>query len=95
MILDGFQSMAVQLGPEGIEAELLPQCWEQINHKYEERRILVAETCGAIMPFVPQSLRCSLMPSMLQQLALEDSDEDVRLAAIKSITILVTYLGNQ
>jgi hypothetical protein len=77
-IVRGFRAMAADDVADGddrsnrIEAELLPQCWEQIGHKYEERRMLVAETCGALVPFVPAALRGSLILSMLQQLALED-----------------------
>ena len=91
MILEGFVRMVPTLGPTRIEAELLPQCWEQINHKYEERRILVAATCGRLIPFVPATLRSSLVLSMLNQLVL-DGDVSVRIMAVRSVAILVLYL---
>jgi len=40
-----------------VENEVLPQCWEQINHKYIERRLLVAEACGVLAPFVTVSIK--------------------------------------
>lgn len=95
MILSGFLLMAAKFGATRIEAELLPQCWEQINHKYDERRILVAETCGTLMPYIPSSLRCSLLLSMLTQLALEDREPEVRCAAIRSLAVLVLYLEDE
>ncbi|XP_042608293.1 RAB11-binding protein RELCH homolog isoform X3 [Cyprinus carpio] len=56
MILTGCVAFARHVGPTRVEAELLPQCWEQINHKYPERRLLVAEACGALAPYLPSQL---------------------------------------
>ena len=41
VILKGFKGIARTLGHQKLESELLPQLWEQLNHKYDERRILV------------------------------------------------------
>lgn len=30
--------------------------FSQINHKYPERRLLVAESCGALAPYLPVSV---------------------------------------
>ena len=38
-----------------VENEILPQCWEQISHKHVERRLLVAESCIALVPYVSVS----------------------------------------
>lgn len=38
-----------------MENEILPQCWEQISHKHVERRLLVAESCIALAPYVSVS----------------------------------------
>lgn len=38
-----------------VENEVLPQCWEQLAHKYLERRLLVAESCVALIPYVSVS----------------------------------------
>ena len=70
----------------------MPQLWEQLNHKYDERRILVAETCAVILPHIPSALTSSLVFSMLQQLGMEDKCLQVRLSAISSLSILVLYL---
>ncbi|KAB0383558.1 hypothetical protein FD755_005475, partial [Muntiacus reevesi] len=72
MILTGCVAFARRVGPTRVEAELLPQCWEQINHKYPERRLLVAESCGALAPYLPKEIRSSLVLSMLQQMLMED-----------------------
>ena len=52
MILQGCVSYAKHAGKLRTEEELLPQCWEQIGHKHAERRQLIAETCGAISPYL-------------------------------------------
>ena len=57
-----------------------------------ERRLLVAETCAVLLPYIPNALISSLVFSMLQQLVLEDKDLEVRQSAIRSLSILVCYL---
>ncbi|KAE8703866.1 putative non-specific lipid-transfer protein AKCS9 [Hibiscus syriacus] len=42
--MDACVSLAKNVGEMRTETELLPQCWEQINHMYEERRLLVAQS---------------------------------------------------
>ena len=46
------------------EMELFNQIWEQIDHKYLERRLLVAESCGVLVPHVQVSCfpRCFNFP---------------------------------
>jgi RAB11-binding protein RELCH len=68
MIMDGCVALARLAGPERTEIELLPQCWEQIIDRYEERRVLVAQSCGALAPYVRPALVSSLVISILQQL---------------------------
>lgn len=92
MILTGFVAVAQHLGPEKVEAELLPQCWEQIAHKYPERRILVAESCGVLTPFIPNSIRSSLVLSILQQMLLEEKEDEVRESAVRSLAVLLAFL---
>ena len=119
VILRGFKKMARTLGHEKVETELLPQLWEQLDHKHPgnylvfdftnflknnsdftnfflflERRLLVAETCAVLLPYIPNALISSLVFSMLQQLVLEDKDLEVRQSAIKSLSILVCYLDH-
>ena len=92
VILRGFKKIAKCLGRQKVEAELLPQLWEQLDHKYVERRTLVCQTCAVLLPYIPNELISSLVFSMLQQLALEDKDEQVRQSAISSFSLLVLYL---
>nr|XP_031359796.1 RAB11-binding protein RELCH isoform X2 [Lonchura striata domestica] len=77
-----------------LHPELLPQCWEQINHKYPERRLLVAESCGALAPYLPKEIRSSLVLSMLQQMLMEDKADLVREAVIKSLGIIMGYIDD-
>ncbi|KAM4533955.1 RAB11-binding protein RELCH homolog isoform 2-T2 [Odontesthes bonariensis] len=92
MILTGCVAFARHVGPTRVEAELLPQCWEQINHKYPERRLLVAESCGALAPYLPKEIRSSLVLSMLQQMLAEDKADMVREAVVKSLGIIMGYI---
>ncbi|XP_067909961.1 RAB11-binding protein RELCH homolog isoform X3 [Heterodontus francisci] len=94
MILTGCVAFARHVGPTRVEAELLPQCWEQINHKYPERRLLVAEACGALAPYLPKEIRSSLVLSMLQQMLMEDKADLVREAVIKSLGIIMAYIDD-
>ena len=91
MILLGCTAFARHAGAARVETELLPQCWEQLAHRHVERRLLVAEACGALAPHVPPSLRGSLLLSMLQQM-LDDSVEDVREAAARSLGVVVGFV---
>ncbi|XP_074843889.1 RAB11-binding protein RELCH isoform X1 [Carettochelys insculpta] len=94
MILTGCVAFARHVGPTRVEAELLPQCWEQINHKYPERRLLVAESCGALAPYLPKEIRSSLVLAMLQQMLMEDKADLVREAVIKSLGIIMGYIDD-
>ncbi|XP_016140952.1 lisH domain and HEAT repeat-containing protein KIAA1468 homolog isoform X4 [Sinocyclocheilus grahami] len=106
MILTGCVAFARHVGPTRVEAELLPQCWEQINHKYPERRLLVAEACGALAPYLPSVMKClmfthflkeirsSLVLSMLQQMLAEDKADMVREAVVKSLGIIMGFIDD-
>ncbi|XP_041423593.1 RAB11-binding protein RELCH homolog isoform X3 [Xenopus laevis] len=94
MILTGCVAFARHVGPTRVEAELLPQCWEQINHKYPERRLLVAEACGDLAPYLPKEIRSSLVLAMLQQMLMEDKADMVREAVIKSLGIIMGYIDD-
>ncbi|XP_037389871.1 RAB11-binding protein RELCH homolog isoform X5 [Pygocentrus nattereri] len=94
MILMGCVAFARHVGPTRVEVELLPQCWEQINHKYPERRLLVAESCGALAPYLPKEIRSSLVLSMLQQMLAEDKADMVREAVVKSLGIIMGYIDD-
>eukprot|EP00118_Oscarella_pearsei_P026326 m.309769 g.309769 ORF g.309769 m.309769 type:complete len:1074 (+) comp47698_c0_seq1:27-3248(+) len=95
MIMSGCVAFAKHNGPTMVEAELMPQCWEQINHKYVERRLLVAESCGSLAPYLPSELRSSLVLSMLQQMLCGDKSEEVREAAISSLAIIVAFIDDR
>lgn len=96
IILTGLVGLARVLGPTKLEAELLPQCWEQLTHKYIERRLLVAQSTAALAPYTPPSLRNSLLLSMLLQLLAPGGEKDfrVREAALISLSLVVTYLDD-
>ncbi|KAK4315518.1 hypothetical protein Pmani_013261 [Petrolisthes manimaculis] len=96
-ILAGLAGLGRVLGPGGVEGEILPQCWEQLSHKYVERRLLVAESTAALAPFAAPALRNSLLLSMLLQLLAPGGERDpgVRGAALASLALLVTFLDDQ
>ena len=54
--MNGCVEYAKMCGSLRVESELLPQMWEQISHKYYERRLLVAEACGVLAPYTPVSI---------------------------------------
>ncbi|KAM1189664.1 hypothetical protein ACFX2J_025312 [Malus domestica] len=88
IIMDACVNLAKNVGEMRTETELLPQCWEQINHMYEERRLLVAQSCGELPEFVRPEIRDSLILSIVQQL-IEDSATVVREAAAHNLALLL------
>jgi hypothetical protein len=56
MILTGLVGIARFSGENLVENEILPQCWEQLTDKHVERRLLVAEACTALIPYVSVSV---------------------------------------
>ena len=95
MILTGCVAFAQYVGAQRVETELLPQCWEQIAHKYAERRLLVAEACGALAPYLPLEMRSSLVLSMLQQMLEDERHEQVREAIVRSLGILYGFVNDR
>lgn len=43
-------------GEQLVENEILPQCWLQLTHKHVERRLLIAEACTVLIPYVSVSI---------------------------------------
>ncbi len=64
---------------------------EQLNNKHEERRVLVAESCGSLAPFVREELRASLILSIILQLV--DDKRCVALALGFSFCLPLLCLG--
>ncbi|KAL0461994.1 UNVERIFIED_CONTAM: RAB11-binding protein RELCH [Sesamum latifolium] len=93
IIMDACVTLAKNVGDLRTETELLPQCWEQVNHMYEERRVLVAQSCGELAEFVRPEIRDSLILSIVQQL-IEDSATVVREAAAHNLALLLPQFPN-
>ncbi|KAL9671899.1 hypothetical protein QQ045_009472 [Rhodiola kirilowii] len=93
IIMDACVTLAKNVGEMRTETELLPQCWEQINHTYEERRLLVAQSCGQLAEYVRPEIRDSLILSIVQQL-LEDPATVVREAAAHNLAMLLPLFPN-
>jgi len=95
-ILSGFLWLIYQPGwnSNRIEEEILPQCWEQINHKYSERRVLVGQAVGVLASHLDQTIRTSLLVSMIAQLV-EDKDVAVSVAGIKSLSLVVNIIEDE
>ncbi|CAM0881248.1 unnamed protein product [Alopecurus aequalis] len=93
IIMDACLELAKSVGEMRTETELLPQCWEQINHQYEERRLLVAQSCGELAVYVRPEIRDSLILSIVQQLV-EDAATVVREAATHNLALLLPLFPN-
>ncbi|XP_022161286.1 lisH domain and HEAT repeat-containing protein KIAA1468-like isoform X1 [Myzus persicae] len=90
-IIGGLSWFLKYSNSEFFERELLPQLWHLLTDKYVEKRLLVAEACSWFSPLISCESRQSLL-SVLQQMLIEDTDESVRAATIKSIAINTVYI---
>uniref|UniRef100_A0A673GS84 LisH domain and HEAT repeat-containing protein KIAA1468 homolog n=1 Tax=Sinocyclocheilus rhinocerous TaxID=307959 RepID=A0A673GS84_9TELE len=79
MILTGCVAFALHVGPTRVEAELLPQCWEQYR-------------CVCVC--LQKEIRSSLVLSMLQQMLAEDKADMVREAVVKSLGIIMGFIDD-
>lgn len=52
VLIDACIALAALVGTKRTGDEMLPLCWEQIGDKHFERRVLVAETCAALAPYI-------------------------------------------
>lgn len=89
-ILGGCVHTAQLLGPRVTEGVLVPQCWDSLLHKAEERRLLVAEFAGVMAPHLTESRRIPMMLNILKPL-LEDPRPAVRSAAVRSLGTLALH----
>ena len=78
-------------GSKRIEEELLPQCLEQMNQKYNEKKILVAQAISVLASYIDRTLRSSLLISMILQLV-NDKDPVVVIPAIRSLAVLINLV---
>lgn len=95
VILSGCVAYAKIVGPIQAEGDVLPQFWEQLGHKFPERRLLVAEACGAIAPMLRPDMRSSLLLSILRQMEQEEDNERVRVGIVKSLAIVISVLEDK
>ncbi len=95
MILATCVQFTKYVGPMCVNNYLLPQCWEQINDKFEERRMLVAEACATLAPHIYTEMRSSLMFSILKEIIEQEKSEQVRVCAAKSLSILINYIKDE
>ncbi|CAF3945163.1 unnamed protein product [Rotaria sp. Silwood2] len=95
VLLHACLCFAKQSGPLRVHAELLPQCWENLNNKIDERRCLVAEACGILTPHLPKDIRVSLIFSMLQQMLAEDKCDQVRCVCSKSLAMVINEIDDE
>jgi hypothetical protein len=95
MILAGCVHFCKLVGPMCINNQLLPLCWEQINDENEERRIMIAQACSTLAPYIDSEMRSSLLFSILKQIIEEDKSDNVRLYASKSLAILINYIHDK
>lgn len=93
LILSGIVGIAQNAKSNLVENELLPQCWEQIAHKHVERRLLIAEACRYLIPYISATIRNSLLLSMVQQL-MEDRSALVRDSVVQSLAIIIALCSD-
>ena len=55
---------------------------------------MVGETCAVLLPYIPNALISSLVFSILQQLALEDKDIQVRQCAISRFVSCSIFMNS-
>ena len=55
---------------------------------------MVGETCAVLLPYIPNALISSLVFSILQQLALEDKDIQVRQCAISRFVSCSMFMNS-
>jgi len=95
VLLHACLAFAKQSGPIRVHAELLPQCWENLSNKIDERRCFVAETCGILSPHLSNDIRVSLIFSILQQMLIEDKCEQVRASCSQSLALVINQIDDQ
>lgn len=79
IIVDGCVFLASIAGEDRTGTEILPHIVELTTSAYAERRILAADICGWLSPYVKSEMRLSLLFSILQQLY-QDKASEVRCA---------------
>lgn len=91
-VVAGLAWLARAVGGAGVECEVLPHVWGQVEHRRAERRLLVAEAVGCLAPHTPAALRDSLLLSVLLQLLQGERDAHVRDAVLTSLALLTAFL---
>ncbi len=74
---------------------LLPQCWQNLNDKSDERRMLIAEACAHLAPHIYNDIRSSLIFSILKEIIEEEKSHAVRACATRSLAMLINYLNDE
>lgn len=65
LITEGFTALAAMVGPTRTTEELLEQCIKEVGSKYEERRVLVADSCTSLAQYSNPSVRTTTILSTL------------------------------
>ena len=95
MILNSCIQFTKHVGPMYVNNYLLPLCWEQLSDKSEEKRMLIAEACSTLSPYIYNDIRNSLMFSILKQIIEQENSEAVRICTVKSLSILTNHLKDE
>ncbi|CAI5465311.1 unnamed protein product [Closterium sp. Yama58-4] len=77
-----------RVGERRTEAEILSQCWDEMGHKNEEKRLLVVQLCREMAPLMPRRVQDAVLLPMLLQLA-TDSAPAVREAVAVNLAPLL------
>ncbi|CAI7879351.1 unnamed protein product [Closterium sp. NIES-54] len=77
-----------RVGERRTETEILSQCWDEMGHKNEEKRLLVVQLCREMAPLMPRHVQDGVLLPMLLQLA-TDSAPAVREAVAVNLAPLL------
>jgi hypothetical protein len=95
MILSSCIQFIKLVGPMSVNNYLLPQCWQNLNDKSDERRMLIAEACAHLAPHIYNDIRSSLIFSILKEIIEEEKSHAVRACATRSLAMLINYLNDE
>eukprot|EP00727_Mastigamoeba_balamuthi_P005965 m51a1_g1989 hypothetical protein (1314) ;mRNA; f:1186841-1191912 len=93
VIVEGVTALAALVGPSRTSEELIGEFRQDASAKQEERRVLVADACGALAPYTSPDVREAVLLATLLNMA-QDKNAVVRAAAVRNLAVLLTYFGD-
>ncbi|KAL4419122.1 hypothetical protein ABPG77_004514 [Micractinium sp. CCAP 211/92] len=92
MITEACVGLATRIGPARTLLELVPHLQDQVRHEAVERRLLVTEAAGVLVPCLPPTQAAATVLRLLEAL-LHDSQPQVRCQALLVLGRLTATLA--